>query len=735
MRLKGNVNKILWDNGKIFIFSLSDRTRIKFEGSVEIGKTYEFEGDFFSDSRGKIFKAESIKEIQEQKNLLPHLIEGIGPQKAKQIEDELGENYMDLLKENPKIIYRFFSNKRADGFYEQLKNIDFSSRGPLSMERFLKNNMTGIALQTIRKWLEFLGDEKLVENPESAYVYFCSESAHAIVNEISKLDAYLQTLDELDFIGFSPVISLRLMEKYKLSVMNELSKNPYIAMDMGLSFFETDEIAVDFFDFERESIHRISKGIEEVLLQNEENGNTFMNKKDLIAETKNLLFIDSESLIEDVLNLSSQMEEPFFIMKNDKIYRRVIFFTERKIALQIADLVKEKPKTIPYKAKDVICASRLDDYQKKAVTGLISNKISILTGGPGTGKSTCVRTLCNALEAMNATYTLASPTGRAAKRLSEVTGKKAETLHRVLGYKKNGIYGSFMVNENYPLKVDYLILDEVSMMDMFLTNSAIKALGKNTHLILIGDVDQLPSVSSGNILQDLKESGFVTTFTLEKVYRQGEESDIIGLSKAVNASETYTFVGSDVEWVTPDVWLKYMNLESQILTPVKDYHYGTRSLNDVIQSKLNPSGKEVYLFGTHFKEGDKIIQMKNDYDKEVFNGEMGEIKSIDFDAVKIHFPNNTPEYVIYSFKDMKNVELAYAITIHKSQGSEFDDVTLILEGGFLFKEIIYTAITRAKRKLTIVSSMNPNEIVKIERAEKRATDLAAQIKYHVQKNS
>lgn len=333
----------------------------------------------------------------------------------------------------------------------------------------------------------------------------------------------------------------------------------------------------------------------------------------------------------------------------------------------------------------------------------------------------------------------ASPTGRASKRLTESTGYNAKTLHRLLEYTGRGKYSFFKRNEDFPLVEDYIIVDEASMLDIYIMNNLLKAISNKTSLIFIGDVDQLPSVGTGSILKDMKESLVIPTYALSTVYRQGEESYIIKNANNIKDNKELEIVSnSDFSFKEVDTEIDVYNFikkciyhkkEFQILCPVKNGLLGTHRLNEIMQSYLNPSNeykKEIFVNGKLFREGDKVIQLENNYDKDVFNGEMGVIKSITPDKVTVYYKDNTTNTISYSPKEFKQLDLSYAISIHKSQGSEFNNVIMVVDSknkGFLSKELVYTGITRAKKGLALLSTIDKEFYSNLKESNDRATSI------------
>lgn len=368
----------------------------------------------------------------------------------------------------------------------------------------------------------------------------------------------------------------------------------------------------------------------------------------------------------------------------------------------------------------------LSEQQEEAVRGALSHKLSVITGGPGTGKTTTLRSVIRALEAINARYALASPTGRAAKRLSEATEREAKTIHRLFGYRPPG---GFAHDENNPLPVDMLIIDETSMLGSVLFYSVLKALSPSTHLLLVGDVDQLPSVSAGDVLRDVINSGSAFVTRLNTIFRQAEGSLIIQNAHRINhgdppdmsnsGTDFFVFSEQDSDLVADLVTDIVQNRiprkfgfnpvdQVQVLAPMRRGSVGVDTLNTRLQAALNPQGKtaEKQLGGRVFRVGDKLMQTRNNYDKEVYNGDIGKLVSIDFD-------NSTFNVLIdgrsieYDWSESDELIHAYAVTVHRSQGSEFPCVVIPLVNQhyvMLQRNLLYTAVTRAKKVVILVGS-------------------------------
>jgi exodeoxyribonuclease V alpha subunit len=391
----------------------------------------------------------------------------------------------------------------------------------------------------------------------------------------------------------------------------------------------------------------------------------------------------------------------------------------------------------------------LDDLQKKAVVEAVRNGLLIITGGPGTGKTTTINTIIEYFELEGLEIFLAAPTGRAAKRMTEATGYEAQTIHRLLevsGTPDNEMAGGFERNEENPLEADVIIIDEMSMVDIYLMNALLKAITVGTRLILVGDVDQLPSVGAGSVLKDIINSKVYNVVMLNKIFRQAVQSDIVVNAHKINRGERviadnkskdFFFLKRDDANVIISVlitlikqklppYVEATSYDIQVLTPMRKGNLGVERLNSILQEYLNPPAKnkneKEYGQGL-FREGDKVMQIKNNYQIEweirnrygiainkgmgVFNGDMGVIKEINTFTEEVRVEFDEARSVTYTFKQLDELELAYAITIHKSQGSEYPAVVIPLLTGpsmLMNRNLLYTAVTRAKKCVTLVGS-------------------------------
>lgn len=552
-------------------------------------------------------------------------------------------------------------------------------------------------------------------------------------------------------------LAVKIFTEYGQKMYDILKVNPYqLAEDIsGIGFKTADDIARRI-GIGPDSDYRIKAGILYTLLQASSDGHVYLPEMELINRSKALLIADEEPIQRQLMTLA--IEKKIMIKDTPQeryIYSSVFYYMELNIARILHDL------NIRYDIKQELVLNRiktveeqfhieLEQQQRTAVAEAAGNGLLIITGGPGTGKTTTINTIIKFFEAEGMEILLAAPTGRAAKRMTETTGYEAKTIHRLLELTKlsedqENKY-SFERNEMNPLETDVLIIDEMSMVDINLMHALLKAVSIGTRVILVGDVNQLPSVGPGNILKDIIESHCFNVVMLNKIFRQSAGSDIIVNAHKINAGEQisldnkskdFFFLKREEANVIAAVMINliknklpnYVNAtpyDIQVLTPMRKGELGVERLNQILQQALNPPGKEKIEKEYHetiYREGDKVMQVKNNYQitweikskygittqsgTGVFNGDAGIIREINLfsEHLIVEFDDN--RLVDYSFSQLDELELAYAVTIHKSQGSEYPAVILpILDGPRLLfnRNLLYTAVTRAKNCVTIVGS-------------------------------
>lgn len=572
-------------------------------------------------------------------------------------------------------------------------------------------------------------------------------------------ESYIEQKDLKDIIiyfqghGMTTNQCIKIYKKFGVDAKAIVSENPYILCDeiSGIGFITADRIAKSL-GIESISPFRIQSGIRYILNQFSASGNTYMPKNNLIDEVSKILGVPGQMVEENLYNLA--LETKIKIEKiNDieAVFSLPYYYCELGVTNKIITLSIENFRTIntdvefeieTFERKNKI---KFANSQREAIVGAFENGIEIITGGPGTGKTTIIKSIIEIYENNGMKVLLGAPTGRAAKRMTESTGREAKTIHRLLemgvSEDENSYYGK---GESEPLEADVIIIDEASMIDIMLMHSLLKAIKLGTRLIIVGDVDQLPSVGAGNVLKDLIESNFIKVVRLKDIFRQGEESLIVTNAHKINNGEMpyinrrdgdFFFENKDnVDLILSTIidlinrrlpnfkkaWDKYRDI--QILTPTRKGILGVQNLNNKLQEVLNPkspSKREKELKEVIFREGDKVMQTKNNYSLKwirvngsgenegvgVFNGDMGFIQSINEEEKTITIIFDDERKVVYDYIYLDELELAYAITIHKSQGSEFKVIiTPAFMGSPLLmnKNLLYTAITRAKELVVVV---------------------------------
>ena len=563
----------------------------------------------------------------------------------------------------------------------------------------------------------------------------------------------------MDKYGIHGNMAINIYNRFQNEIYNVIQGNPYRLADevSGVGFKKADEIA-NLVGIKVDSEFRVKSGIMYVLGQAASMGHTYLPIERLEKMSADLLKVDASVIETQIMNLS--MDRKIIMKKGDdgvrQVYSRIFYRMEEAIAGMLAELnvrysVEQNDLDKSIRAVEIEEDIQLDDLQKAAVSEAMKQGLFILTGGPGTGKTTTIRTMIRLFEDEGYDIFLAAPTGRAAKRMSEATCHDARTIHRML--EVTGKISDeddsvntprFDRNEDNPLECDVIIIDEMSMVDVSLMYSLLKAISPGTRLILVGDVNQLPSVGPGNVLKDLLDQESFSSLCLEKIFRQAQESDIVVNAHKIhqgervildNKSRDFFFLKRDnadaiisvILTLVKEKMPKYVDAgisDIQVLTPTRKGLVGVERLNIILQKYLNPESPEKKEWKGEtriFREGDKVMQIRNNYQLEwevignynlqvekglgVFNGDVGIIKKInDYDkSLVVEFDEG--RQVTYPFKDLDELELAYAITIHKAQGSEYPAVVIpVMEGPRMLmnRNILYTAITRAKKCVTLV---------------------------------
>ena len=700
MLIEGAVEEIIFRNDgngyTVFYFEHSDMHTVcvgKFL-QISVGAHLKLEGNFVTNAKyGEQFQVDSFETLYPtskegiRKYLGSGLIKGVGPVTAKAIVDVFKEDTLNVIEFAPK----------------ELANVRGIS------ER--KAEMIGEAFRELKH----------------------------LQNTVIFLQGY----------GLTVNMAIKIFEVYQNKTVEIIKENPYKLVEdvEGIGFATADKIARSL-GIDRRSEFRIRAGFLYCLTDaSEKNGHTYLPKEDLFKNVSKLLEIEEEESFKKVLEdlIFDRTVTNTFIFPHDAVMLTKYFYYERSIADKLALLCCSLTSTelnVDSEIKHFEEVNKITFHpdQKKAIINAVNSGVSIITGGPGTGKTTIVKCIIELLEAQRKKILLTAPTGRAAKKLSEATERDARTIHRALQVDFRS--KRFIFNEQNPLPYNVIIVDEVSMVDVPLMCNLLKAVVRDTKLIFVGDKDQLPSVGAGNVLEDMLTSGVISVAELTQIYRQSEKSLIISNAHKINEGEMPEidnksqdfFFDAKVEledikttivnMVTTRI-PKFNGIDSikiQVLAPLKAGVCGIENLNRELQAKLNPPKnfrKELTVGQTIFREGDKVMQMSNNYDLEwtrqvglytengagVFNGDIGYIHSIDVQTGEVEIWFEDGRECIYPRTELSQLSLAYAITIHKSQGSEFDVVIIPIISGpslILNRNLIYTAVTRAKKMVVLV---------------------------------
>ncbi len=703
VKIEGYVERIVYrneDNGYTVMTVMEDNEEYSCVGIVQFineGEYIEIEGEMETHaSYGEQVKITSynIKAPEDEIAIIRYLgsgaIKGIGPKMADRIVARFKENTFKIIEEEPERL-------------AEIKGISVRMAMEIATQLEEKRDM--------RKALIFLQQ-----------------------------------------FGISLNLAIKIYNKYGIDTFTIVKTNPYkLAEDInGIGFKIADEIA-EKAGIDRNSDFRIKSCILYVLSQAAGGGHAFLPKEELVGYAVNMLGIDIEDIENYLVDLV--MEKKVVVKNKSDVYAANFYYTELNIAKMLLDLyiketVDEEKILKRLESIEKQENTELDKMQRDAVVTAMRNGISIITGGPGTGKTTTINTLIKMFEREGLSILLAAPTGRAAKRMSEATGFEAQTIHRLLEINgspdEGGASMRFERNEENPLETDVIIIDEMSMVDMFLMNALLKAITVGTRLVLVGDVDQLPSVGAGNVLRDIIGCDRFNVVMLTKIFRQEEQSSIVLNAHRINKGEQisldnkskdFLFVRkpSAAEVIEATVKLVREKLpqyvgchktEVQVLTPMRKGVLGVENLNVILQKNLNPpspSKNEKEIAGGIFREGDKVMQIKNNYQLEweirgmhgiavekgmgVFNGDMGRIVLVNTYAEYLEVEFDDGKIVMYPFKQLDELELAYAVTIHKSQGSEYPAIVFPALTGpavLMNRNLLYTCVTRAKKCVTIV---------------------------------
>lgn len=709
MELEGIVDEIIFrndDNGyTVFLFDCSDKGYVAVGSflSINIGENLKLVGNFKHNGKyGMQFQVDSYESIAPKtrngiiRYLSSGLIKGVGPVTAEAIVKKFKENTLEIIEFNPEklVEVRGISQKKAK-----------------------------------------LISESLVE-----------------VKDMQNAMVFLQGYN------ITTTIALKIYEIYKNSTIEVVKTNPYRLVEdvNGIGFLKSDKIAQSM-GIAVDSPFRIRAGVLHILNEaSDKNGHTYMLKPQLVEGVNKLLAIenvDVSKTFEDIFDVlqKENLVKVFWEDKHEIIMLTKMYNAEKYVASKLAILNNSNIETDLNLDDEITFFEnqkhlKLHQDQKNAIKMAINSGVSVITGGPGTGKTTIVSCALEIFKMLNKNILLLAPTGRASKRLSESTGEEAKTIHRALEIDFRSKLGLFVYNEKNPLPYDVIIVDEVSMVDVVLMNSLLKAISKGSKLILVGDKDQLPSVGAGNVLADILSSQTINVTQLTQIYRQENDSLIISNAHMINEGvmpvldnkssdfffdskeERVDIFNSIVSLVTQRIpsFFKIEKSKIQVLAPLKAGECGIENINVSLQEKINPplpTKNEIKVGQTIFREGDKIMQTANNYNLEwkkryerenyfedgagVFNGDIGYIHKIIPQTYEMIVWFEDGREVVYPRSELSQLSLAYAITIHKSQGSEFDAVVIPVTSGpslIFTRNLIYTAVTRAKKLVVLVGS-------------------------------
>ena len=527
--------------------------------------------------------------------------------------------------------------------------------------------------------------------------------------------------------GVSTAYAAKIYRQYGKESIDTVKTNPYKLADdiWGIGFKTADTIASKM-GYEKNDLRRLKSGVTYTLSHMAEEGNVYAEEEQLVKSAIELLDAD-EAPVRQAISEMLQSED--LIADAEAIYMPPFYYAEVGTANRLNKLLDCVEGSLFNIIPDISVISKqtgveYDEVQAEAIREAVSSKVMVLTGGPGTGKTTTTQGIIAALKAMGLRILLAAPTGRAAKRMSEATGMEAKTIHRLLEYNPKDGYKR---NDDNPLEGDALIVDECSMIDLLLMNNLMKAIPAGMRLVLVGDIDQLPSVGAGNVLRDIIDSKRIPVIRLTRIFRQAQESRIVMSAHAINKgvfpdtsngkNTDFFFIQQEDPEQAVDTIVKLVKerlpnaykrptSDIQVLTPMQRGVVGAANLNMALQTVLNPGQVSLNRSGYSFRQGDRVMQLRNNYDKEVFNGDLGYIERVDMEdrTLFVCFDGRTVEYDV---SELDELTLAYATTIHKSQGSEYPIVVmpvLMTHYVMLQRNLIYTGITRAKKICVLVGT-------------------------------
>lgn len=621
---------------------------------------------------------------------------------------------------------------------------------------YIADNIAGVGKKTARNIVDAFGDDTV------NVIRFSMDKLYEIkglnTEKIERMNEFFNTewekwntIEFLSQFQISTVVANRIYQAVGKDTIDIVKENPYSLLGFvkSLDFKVVDEIGRSL-NVALNNEERLDNGIIYAINKITEFGHTCVEKENLVSYCTELLQVDDAEISQSIMRLT--LNQKLFIDKvEDKeyVFRQSMYWAEENVAKCVIEHTRQNVKQKDI-SKIINRVSKnneitLSEEQKNAIFTCLNNMISIVTGGPGTGKTTIIKCIIDILEEQKRSYVLCAPTGRAAKRITQTTGKEAKTLHRLLEISKidDNDIDMFYEYQVKQIEDEVVIIDEASMIDIMMMNNLVKGVKPSTQIIIVGDVNQLPSVGPGSVLKDIIQSDIVPTVELKQIYRQSAKSDIIVNAHKVNdgvypefkSKETDLFFipTKTIEQTVAEISsLISYRLETyapldivkdlQILTPVKKTELGTGELNATIQEILNKKSVEknqVEHMGRVFREKDKVMQIINNYDKKysiegkffegIYNGDIGYIKLIDNESEKLYVEFDDERLIEYDFDELEQLEHSYAITIHKSQGSEFDYVILPIFTGYkklLTRNLLYTAMTRAKKMLVIIGNRN-----------------------------
>ena len=660
----------------------------------------------------------------------------------------------------------------------------------MAMERYLGSGaIKGIGAALAARIVRRFGKDTLhivEEEPERlAEAKGISEKkAREIAMQVAEKADMRKAMMFLQKYGISLNLGARIYQKYGETVYSVLQENPYRLADdiSGIGFKIADEIAYRI-GIHTDSDYRIRSGMMYTLLQASRDGHVYLPKEELFQKSSELLGVDSSYMEKHLMDLSVDRK----LVQKEKdgeilVYPTLYYYLELNTARMLKELDILYPEEPEMMNKQILQIEKetetvLDEMQKKAVTEAACHGLFILTGGPGTGKTTTINAIIRYFEGQGAEIRLAAPTGRAAKRMTEATGYEAQTIHRLLELTgmpedndQNAQAVHFERNAENPLEADVIIIDEMSMVDIQLMHSLLQAVIAGTRLILVGDENQLPSVGPGNVLHDIIQSQAFPVIELTKIFRQASESDIVVNAHKINRGEQILLNNKSRDFFflkryDADIIIRVVialiqeklpryveakPFDIQVLTPMRKGLLGVERLNQILQRYLNPpdaAKKERESMHGLLREGDKVMQIRNNYQMEweirgrygipiekgigIFNGDTGILRTINEFAETAEVEFEDGRWAEYSFKQLEELELAYAITIHKSQGSEYPAVVIPILSGpkmLLNRNLLYTAVTRARKCVTVVGSEETlREMIRNEKQQQRYSSLDQRI--------